>query len=103
MTQNGDAKKLDKNEYYKCPLPHVHTRHEQALFKSFDSHFSTFSNREDHFDIIQLHEELNWKARCAEAEKRNLSEDDLQKISLKTWMEALKKKTGKIVTIVNRK
>ena len=103
MTQVGDPKKLDKNEYYKCPLPHVHPRHEQAFFKNFDSHFSTFSSREDHFALLQLHEELNWKARCSEAEKRNLSEEDLQKISLKTWMEAIKKETGKTVQIVARK
>jgi len=103
MTQTVEPKKLDKNEYYKCPLSHVHPRHEQAFFKNFDSHFSTFSNREDHFDIIQVHEELNWKARCTEAEKRNLSEDDLQRISNKAWMEAIKKKTGKTVQIVIRK
>ena len=103
MAQAVDAKKLDKNEYYKCPLPHVHPRHEQAFFKNFDSHFSTFSSREDHFEVIQLHEELNWKARCAGAEKRNLSEDDLQKISWKAWMDAVKKKTGKTVQIVARK
>ena len=103
MTQVGDPKKLDKNEYYKCPLPHVHPRHEQACFKNFDSHFSTFSSREDHFALLQLHEELNWKARCSEAEKRNLSEEDLQKISLKTWLEAIKKETGKTVQIVARK
>ena len=98
-----DAKKLDKNEYYKCPLPHVHPRQEQAFFKSFDSHFSTFSNRDDHLEVLQLHEELNWKLRCSEAEKRNLTEEDLQKISLKTWIEAVKKKTGKPVQIVIRK
>jgi hypothetical protein len=103
MTQNGDMKKLDKNEFYKCPLPHVHPRHEQAFFKNFDSHFSTFSNRDDHLDVIQLHEELNWKLRCSEAEKRNLAEEDLQRISLKTWMEAVKKKTGKSVQIIVRK
>jgi len=98
-----DAKKLDKNEYYKCPLPHVHPRQEQAFFKSFDSHFSTFSNRDDHLEVLQLHEELNWKLRCSKAEKRNLTEEDLQKISLKTWIEAVKKKTGKPVQIVIRK
>jgi hypothetical protein len=103
MTQVGEPKKLDKNEYYKCPLTHLHPRHEQAFFKNFESHFNTFSSKEDHFEIIQLHEELNWKTRCTEAEKHNLSEDDLQKISLKTWLEAIKKKTGKPVQIVVRK
>jgi hypothetical protein len=96
-------RRLDKREYYECPLPHVHPRHEQAFFKSFDSHFSTFSNRDDHFDVIQLHEELNWKLRCSEAEKRNLGEEDLQRISLKTWIEAVKKKTGKAVKVFVRK
>ncbi len=103
MSKNGDAKKLNGNEYYKCPLPHVHPRHEQAFFKSFDSHFSTFSSRDDHFAVLQLHEELNWKLRCSEAEKRNLAEEDLQRISLKTWTEAIKKQTGKPVQIVIRK
>jgi hypothetical protein len=103
MSQAENSKKLDKSEYYKCPLPHVHPRHEQAFFKNFDSHFSTFSDREDHLEIIQLHEELNWKVRCAEAEKRKLTEEDLQRISQKTWMEAVKKKTGKPVPIVIRK
>jgi hypothetical protein len=103
MTQSDNAKKLDKNQYYKCPLPHVHPRHEQAFFKNFDSHFSTFSNREDHLAVIQLHEELNWKVRCSEAEKRSLNEEDLKKISLKTWMEAVKKKAGRPVLIVVKK
>jgi hypothetical protein len=103
MTQSEDTKKLDKNEYYKCPLPHVHPRHEQAFFKSFDSHFSTFSSRDDHMAVLQLHEELNWKARCNEAEKRNLTEDDMWKISQKTWMDAIKKHTGKSIQIIIRK
>ncbi len=103
MSKDGDVRKLGKDEYYKCPLPHVHPRHEQAFFKVFDSHFSTFSNRDDHMEVLQLHEELNWKTRCAEAEKRNLSADDLERISQKTWMEAVKKQTGKPVQIVVRK
>jgi hypothetical protein len=103
MTESGEAKKLDKSQFYKCPLPHVHPRHEQAFFKSFDSHFSTFSNRDDHLEVLQLHEELNWKGRCTEAEKRTLTEDDLFKISQKTWIEAIKKQTGKPVLIVTRK
>jgi hypothetical protein len=103
MTQSGEPKKLNNREYYKCPLPHVHPRHEQAFFKNFESHFITFSSREDHFEILQLHEELNWKIRCTEAEKRNLTEEDLQRISLNTWFGAVKEKTGKTVQIVNRK
>jgi hypothetical protein len=100
---DAESKKLAGNEYYKCPLPHLHPRQEQAYFKSFDSHFSTFSSRDDHLAVLQLHEELNWKARCSEAEKRNLSEADLQKISHKTWMAAIKKQAGKPVQIVIRK
>ncbi len=100
---DADSKKLAGNEYYKCPLPHLHPRQEQAYFKSFDSHFSTFSSRDDHLAVLQLHEELNWKARCSETEKRNLSEADLQKISHKTWMDAIKKQPGKPVQIVIRK
>jgi hypothetical protein len=103
MTQSEEHKKINKRECYKCPLPHAHPRHEQAFFKNFESHFVTFSSREDHFEILQLHEELNWKTRCTEAEKRNLTEEDLQKISLDSWFEAVKRKTGKTVQIVNRK
>ena len=39
MAQFGDAGKLGKNEFYKCPFPHVHPKHKQAFFKDFDSHF----------------------------------------------------------------
>ena len=103
MSNNSESKKLNGNEYYKCPLPHLHPRQEQAYFRSFDSHFSTFSSRDDHLAVLQLHEELNWKTRCSEAEKRNLTETDLQRISQKTWMDAVKKETGKAVQIVIRK
>lgn len=103
MTNTKDAKKPNKKEYYRCPLLHAHPRHEQAFFKNFDSHFSTFSSREDHFEVLQLHEDLNWKARCSETEKRSLTEEDLRQISLKTWKEAIKKKTGKSVQVVLRK
>jgi len=103
MSNNAESKKLNGNEYYKCPLPHLHPRQEQAYFRSFDSHFSTFSSRDDHLAVLQLHEELNWKTRCSEAEKRNLTETDLQRISQKTWMDAVKKQTGKAVQIVIRK
>jgi hypothetical protein len=103
MSNNAESKKLNGNEYYKCPLPHLHPRQEQAYFKSFDSHFSTFSSRDDHLAVLQLHEELNWKTRCSESEKRNLNEADLQRISQKTWMEAIKKQAGKAVQIVIRK
>jgi hypothetical protein len=100
---NSDSKKLGQNEFFKCPLPHPHPRQEQAYFKSFDSHFSTFSSRDDHMAVLQLHEELNWKARCVEAEKWNLTESDMQRISQRTWMDAVKKQTGKSVQIVIRK
>ena len=103
MSNNAESKKLNGNEYYKCPLPHLHPRQEQAYFRSFDSHFSTFSSRDDHLAVLQLHEELNWKTRCSEAEKRNLTESDLQRISQKTWLDAVKKQTGKAVQIVIRK
>ncbi len=98
-----ETKKLDKNEFYKCPLPHPHPRQDQAYFKNFDSHFSTFGNRDDHLEILQLHEELNWKLRCSESERRNLTDEDLQRISLKTWMDAIKKQTGKSIQIVVRR
>ena len=103
MRQSGETKKLSPNEYFKCPFPHVHPRHEQAFFKSFDSHFSMFRNRDDHFSVLRLHEELAWELRREESERRNLSEGDLQRISLQAWLEALRKQTGKSVQVVVRK
>ena len=103
MSQSGKAKKLSPNEYFRCPFPHVHPRHEQAFFKSFDSHFSMFRNRDDHFSVLRLHEELAWELRREESERRNLSEGDSQRISLQAWLEALRKQTGKSVQVVVRK
>ena len=103
MSQSGATKKLEQHEYFKCPFPHVHPRHEQAFFKSFDSHFGTFKKREDHFEVLRLHEELAWELRRSESEKRRLSDTDLQTISLKAWLEAVRKQTGKSVQVVVRK
>jgi hypothetical protein len=102
MTQVEDVKKLGKNEYYKCPLPHVHPRHKQAFFKDFDSHFRTFSSREDHLQIAQLHEQLAWEARHEASEKHSLSESELQDISLAAWLNAVEKHTGKPVQVVKK-
>ena len=102
MTQVKDVKKLGKNEFYKCPFPHVHPRHKKAFFKSFDSHFRIFGDREDHFAVVQLHEELVWTIRRSEAEKGGLSEEDLRRISLGAWLEAIKQHTGKAVQVVKK-
>src|SRR3990170_2609642 len=103
MTQFEEAKELSKNEYYRCPFPHVHPRHEQAFFRSFESHFSIFRNRDDHLSLMRLHEEIAWEIRVSESEKRRLSDEDLKRISLKAWLEAVRKGTGKAVQVVVRK
>jgi hypothetical protein len=84
-------------------LPHVHPRHEQAFFKNFEAHFSTFKTRDDHFAVLKLHEEIAWELRRSESEKRSLNEDDLRRISLEAWLEAIKKQTGQPIGIVARK
>ena len=103
MTQVDEPRKLGKNELYKCPFPHVHPKHKQAFFKDFDSHFRIFGNREDHFEVVQLHEELAWDARRSASERGNLSEDDLRNISLLAWLDAIKKCTGKRIIVVSKK
>lgn len=104
MTQPDGIRKLNKNESYKCPLPHNRPRYDLAYFKDFESHFRTFGNRDnDHFEVVKLHEELLWKLRCAESEKRNLSQNDLQELSLRAWLEAVQKSTGKEAKVVQRK
>jgi hypothetical protein len=102
MTQTEEAKKLSKNEYYKCPFPHVHPKHRQAFFKDFDAHFRIFGGREDHFALMQLHEELAWNARRQASERGNLSNEKLQLISLAAWLDAVEKHTGKPVQVVKK-
>jgi hypothetical protein len=102
MTQTEEAKKLGKNEYYKCPFPHVHPRHKQALFKDFDSHFRIFGGRDDHLEVAQLHEQLAWEARREASETRSLSEGELRDISLGAWLDAVEKHTGKPVQVVKK-
>ena len=103
MASNESARRLGKNETYKCPLPHARPRHELAFFKDFEAHFRTFGNKDDnHFAIVRLHEELLWKYRCSESEKRTLSQNDLLDLSTKAWIEAIKQSAGKQVQIVNR-
>ena len=100
MTKVEDVKKLGKNELYKCPFPHVHPKHKQAFFKDFDSHFRIFSNRDDHLEVAQLHEQLAWEARRAASEKGKLSEEDLRNISLAAWLKAVEQQTGKPIQVV---
>jgi hypothetical protein len=100
MTEVDDLKKLGKNEFYKCPFPHVHPKHKQAFFKDFDAHFRIFGNRDDHLDVAQLHEQLAWEARHAASEKGNLSEEDLRRISLAAWLTAVEQSTGKPIQVV---
>jgi hypothetical protein len=102
MTQADEPKALGKNEYYKCPFPHVHPRHKQAFFKDFDAHFRIFGDRTDHFEVVQLHEELAWDMRHSESEKGSLSEENLRKISLAAWLKAIKRHTGKEIQVVKK-
>ncbi len=103
MPPNPSVRKLGKNEVYKCPLPHPRPRHEMAFFKDFEAHFRTFGNKDDdHFAVVRLHEELFWKLRCSESEKRNLSQSDLQELSLKAWIQAIAQSSGKQVQMVNK-
>jgi len=103
MTQVDEPKKLGKNEFYKCPFPHIHPKHKQAFFKNFDLHFRIFSNRDDHIEVAQLHEQLAWEARRAASEKGNLSEDNLRNISLTAWLKAIEHCTSKPIQVVSRK
>lgn len=74
-----------------------------AFFKDFEAHFRTFGSKDDdHFAVVRLHEELFWKLRCSESEKRNLSQSDLQELSLKAWIEAIMQSAGKQVQIVSK-
>ena len=104
MTQRESVRKLGKNECYKCPFLHPRPRHELGFFKDFESHFRTFGeNGDDHFGVVRLHQELFWKFRCSESERRHLSQDDLDELSLKAWLEAIKQSTGKEVQVVQHK
>jgi hypothetical protein len=101
MTEN--AKKLGKNEFYKCPFPHVHPRHKQAFFKSFDAHFRIFGGREDHSAVEQLHEQLAWEARREASEKGSSpGEEELRNISQAAWLTAVEQSTGKPVQVVKK-
>jgi hypothetical protein len=104
MTQHANVKKLGKHESYMCPLPHPRPRHDLAFFKDFEAHFRAFGNRDDaHFDVVEAHEDLFWKLRCEESEKRNLSQDDLHELSLLAWFDAIKQCVGKEVQVVQHK
>ena len=100
MGQVDAPRRLGKGELYKCPFPHVHPKHKQALFKDFDKHFRVFGDRDDHFEVVQLHEQLSWNMRRAASEKRKLSDEDVENISLKAWLDAMKQCTGKPIQIV---
>jgi hypothetical protein len=103
MAQADSVKKLGKNEFYKCPLPHVQSKHGQALFKNFDSHFRIFSNRDDHLAVMQAHEDLVWNMRRAASERGKLNEAALRRASSEAWLQAVKQCTGKTVQIVTKK
>jgi hypothetical protein len=102
MTEIEEVKKLGKNEFYKCPFPHVHPKHKQAFFKDFDSHFRIFGGREDHLEVAQLHEQLAWETRRTASEKGSPSEEELRLISLAAWLDAVEKHTGKPVQVVKK-
>jgi len=103
MTQVDGVKALGKNEFYSCPFPHVYPRHKQAFFKDFDANFRIFGDREEHFTVVQLHEELAWNMRHSASEKRKLGKEDLRRISLAAWLEAVKRSTGKPIQVVSKK
>ena len=103
IVEQSDEKKLSPNEYYQCPLPHTHPRHEQAFFKNFETHFNTFKTRDDHFSLLRLHEEISWEFRRSESEKHNLKEDDLRRISFLAWFEAIRRQTGQKIKVIARK
>ena len=103
MSQVDGVKKLGKNEFYKCPLQHVQSRHAQALFKDFDSHFRIFCDRDDHLAVVQAHEDLVWNLRRAASEKGKVDEAGLRKASFEAWLQAVKQCTGKPIQIVTKK
>jgi hypothetical protein len=103
MTQADGVKKLGKNEFYKCPLMHVNSKPIQAFFRDFDSHFRIFGDREDHFAVVQLHEDLVWNMRRSESEKGKLGEEALRRISFEAWLKAVKQRTGKPIQVVVKK
>jgi len=98
----NEVRKLDKDEFYKCPLPHLHPRHKQAFFKNFDQHFRIFNDRDDHQEVAQLYMQIAWEARRAASEKGRMSEQEMQTISFAAWLEAVKKKTGKPIQVVKK-
>ncbi len=100
MDKVDAPRRIGKRELYKCPFPHVHPKHKQAFFKDFDKHFRVFGDRDDHFEILQLHEQLVWSMRRTASEKCQLTNEDLDNISLKAWLDAIKQCTGKSVQIV---
>lgn len=102
MGQVNAPRRLVKDELYRCPFPHVHPRHKQAFFKDFDKHFRIFSNRDDHLEVVQLHEQLAWEDRRVASERQKLSAEDLENISLAAWLKAIEKKTGKPIQVVKK-
>jgi hypothetical protein len=102
MTQVDGFKSLSKNEFFKCPFMHVHPRHKQAFFKDFDVHFRIFGGKDDHFALVQLHEELAWEAQRLASEKGVLSDEDKRRLSFEAWLEAIKQHTGKAIQVVKK-
>jgi len=102
MNKINEAKKLKKDEFYKCPFSHTYPRHKQAFFKNFIKHFRIFSNRDDHFKIIQLHEEIVWNIKRSASEKGDNTEEHLITISNEAWFEAIKKYTGKSIQVIKK-
>lgn len=101
--EDPDQRRLGPKEYYKCPLPHTYPRHEQAFFKDFDAHFKAFKNRDDHFALVKLHEQLSWEYRRSESEKHILREDEVRRISLRSWLETIKRETGQSIKVITKK
>src|SRR4030066_2566365 len=102
MSQVDGVKKLGKNEFYKCPLPHVQSKHPQALFRDFETHFSIFSDRDDHLAVVQVHEDLVWNKRRSASERGGLGEEELRRVSFEAWVQGGGGGTGKTVEVVRK-
>jgi hypothetical protein len=53
--------------------------------------------------LLKLHEEIAWELRRSETEKRALKENDLKRISLEAWLQAIRRQTGHSIRAVHRK
>ena len=81
----------------------MYPRHKQAFFKNFTKHFRIFSNRDDHFAVLQLHEEIIWNIKREASERGEDIDAKINEISNNAWFEAIIKHTGKSIQKVRKK